>query len=1085
MPLQKRAIPITFALGRDGKIDPFQIPLGKFASVINSVFTKTGRMTKRYGNRQLSVLPGGGTASMGTFNGGLLAIGTQLQAYIDGTGTWASKGNYQPLSLTVEPLVRSAANQTQCDVATAANGLVCCVWTETQNSVTAYKYAVFDSTSACVVNPTAIVAGSSGTVSGSPRLFVLGNFFVIVFTATISATSHLQFVAIPTNNPTTISTAADISTTYTPASTVAFDGVVANNSLYIAWNSSGGAGIKVTYIDSTLTQHNTVTADGSHVATMVSVTADLTTVNPTIWVSYYDSSGSTGYTLALSSILVTILAAKKIISSGTILNITSSAQNGVNTIFYEVSNAYGYDSGIASNYIEKVSVAQTGLSTVTVTIASPGVFTTTSAHGLSLNQRIFFTTTGALPTGITAGTYYFVKTIPSSTTFTVSATAGGSVINTSGTQSGVHSYVAPTILIRSVGLSSKSFLQSGTIFLLVAYSSPTQPTNFLINSGGSVVGKLAYANSGGYLTLGLPSAVITGTAATIGYLFKDLIEPVNKAQGVTATAGVYSQTGVNAAYFDFNATPLTAETGGALHLTGSQLWMYDGTQLVEHGFHLWPDSVEVTSSTSGGSITDQQYFYQALYEWTDASGMIHRSAPSIPVSITTSGGNTSTNTIYVPTLRVTLKTQVKIMLYRWSVAQQSFYQVTSLINPTLNSTTVDYITFTDTLADSSIIGNSLIYTTGGVIENIGAPATDLLSLFDSRLFLVNSENRNLLWFSKEIIDAVPAEMSDLFTKFIDPTLGAQGNTGPISVMAPMDDKLVMYKPNAAAYYFNGEGPDNLNNNNQYSKPIFIASTVGCTNPNVAIGKFGQLFQSDKGIWQLGRDLQTSYIGAPVEDFNSQTVLSANVIPGTNQIRFDMSGGTRLMYDYYVDQWGQFVGINSASSTLFDDLQTSLDVNGRIFQEDPSSYLDGSNPVNMSFTTGWIAGAGVQGYQRAYWAFLLGQYISPHKLTVGIAYDYSPTIRQQMTITPDNYEPNWGGLPTWGAGTAWGGVGNKYQWQINFKYPTCEALQLTVTEHFDPSKGQPAGAGLTLTGLNLVVGLKKDYPRNIPAKHRVG
>lgn len=78
--------------------------------------------------------------------------------------------------------------------------------------------------------------------------------------------------------------------------------------------------------------------------------------------------------------------------------------------------------------------------TFTVTIASPAVFTAT-AHGLAANMPISFTTTGALPTGLVAGTVYYVLA-PTTNTFKVSATAGGSAINTSGTQSGVHTYTA-------------------------------------------------------------------------------------------------------------------------------------------------------------------------------------------------------------------------------------------------------------------------------------------------------------------------------------------------------------------------------------------------------------------------------------------------------------------------------------------------------------------------------------------------------------------------------------------------------------------------------------------------------------------
>lgn len=74
--------------------------------------------------------------------------------------------------------------------------------------------------------------------------------------------------------------------------------------------------------------------------------------------------------------------------------------------------------------------------TVTMTIAVPGAVTWT-AHGLAAGTGIKFSTTGALPTGIVAGTTYFVLVIDANT-FNVAATIGGTAITTSGTQSGVH-----------------------------------------------------------------------------------------------------------------------------------------------------------------------------------------------------------------------------------------------------------------------------------------------------------------------------------------------------------------------------------------------------------------------------------------------------------------------------------------------------------------------------------------------------------------------------------------------------------------------------------------------------------------------
>jgi hypothetical protein len=74
--------------------------------------------------------------------------------------------------------------------------------------------------------------------------------------------------------------------------------------------------------------------------------------------------------------------------------------------------------------------------TVTITIADPGVVSWTG-HGLAAGDQVKFSTTGALPTGLTAGTAYYVVS-PTTDSFEVAATKGGDPIETTGTQSGVH-----------------------------------------------------------------------------------------------------------------------------------------------------------------------------------------------------------------------------------------------------------------------------------------------------------------------------------------------------------------------------------------------------------------------------------------------------------------------------------------------------------------------------------------------------------------------------------------------------------------------------------------------------------------------
>lgn len=82
----------------------------------------------------------------------------------------------------------------------------------------------------------------------------------------------------------------------------------------------------------------------------------------------------------------------------------------------------------------------------TITIASPGVVTNTG-HGFTGGERVHFTTTGALPTGLAVDTDYWVIYVDANTFRLASTQANyltSTAINTSGTQSGTHTlYHAP------------------------------------------------------------------------------------------------------------------------------------------------------------------------------------------------------------------------------------------------------------------------------------------------------------------------------------------------------------------------------------------------------------------------------------------------------------------------------------------------------------------------------------------------------------------------------------------------------------------------------------------------------------------
>lgn len=1036
MGLEKQSVLLNFSQGMDQKTDDLQLAFGKFLSLNNSVFDKLGRLTKRNGFGFITSLPDGSSQFLTTFNENLTAIGPTLRALVPGANAWVTRGSTYPVDLDTTALIRNNSNQSYVDSAVSMNGLVCTVYNESvpsgSTTATILKYAVADvETGQNVISPTQITS-LQGTPVFAPKVFSLGNYFVPVFSVSSGGGFRLQYFSISQFSPGTIGSISDISTNYTATSQGAFDGVVANSTLFLSWNGSGGTGLKAGSLSSTFVP-SSVAAIASTTASIVSVAADTSQSTPVIWSSVYANSTSAGFIVATNPAFGIVQSQKQYISSGsaTIANLASSAANGVMNLVYEQNNSYTYDATVPTNIIKTVSEWQ----------------------------------------------------------------ATGSVSNT-------------TTLLRSVGLGSKAFRIASQSYFLSSYQSPYQPTYFLVNSGGGIVTKLSYSNGGGYSSVGLPSVTVSSSTAFVGYLTKATVQSVNKDTNVSSTtqvAGIYAQTGVNLAKFTFGTNKLSVtELGKNLNLNGGYLYGYDGNQPVENGFHVYPDSVQVTNPTttiaSGsanagvftvvGSLSFQNYFYQSTYEWSDNQGNLFRSSPSIPAQVTTvasASNTTGANVLKVPTLRLTSKTQnpVKIVIYRWSAAQQTYYQVTSITNPILNDQSVDFISYTDRSSDAAILGNNIIYTNGGVLENIGGPAFKAVTSFDGRLWGIDSEDQDILWYSKPVFETTPIEMTDLQTVFVSPNSSAQGPTGPCRCIFPMDDKLIIFKRNAI-YYINGRGPDSTGAQNQYSDPIFITATVGCERQNsIVMTPNGLMFQSDKGIWMLGRDLSTNYIGKDVENYNADVVLSALTVPGTNQVRFTMASGAILMFDYFVQQWGTFQAQAGISSTLYQNLHTFIDSRGAAYQETPNKYLDGSTPVVMSFQTGWINLAGLEGYKRVYRGYVLGLYKSPHTLNFGIAYDFDPSITQLIRIAPDNYSNPYGVDTPYGQGTPYGGPAAREQWQLNFQRQQCQSFQITFNEYYDSLYGSPAGAGLTMSGIKLIAGLKGHEPQNISTKNRVG
>lgn len=1101
--LQKQNLNINFAKGIDTKTDPFQLEIGKFANIENAVFTKGGKLIKRNGYGLLSSLPSPATF-LTTYDTTLVALGTQLQASNVNGPHWLSKGPMTPIDLKTVSLVRNPINQTQVDTVVAPNGTACVVYTQTNGTTQSYGVSVSDSvTGQPILTPPGNLLIGIDPLLGSPRVFVLGTYFIILYVANIASVYHLRYVAINYNGLSSLPF-VDVTVSISPnSSNPAFDAAVLNNSLYIAWNGAAASGIKFVYLNQSLSLSSTTNPDPAHQGTMVNVTTDV--FNQVVWIAYYDAVTTyKGYALALSPTAA-------VLAGFPVQILDYSATPGVIVI----QNLGGFaNAGLATFFYDVVTVnpvlAFTGNSVKYVTV--PQVTPVASAE-VQLKNGVYL---ASKPFSVNGVDYVLVNFVtPYQPTYFLLDFSGNIIAKLAYGNGGGFIACLPNVTVNGetafvpylfkdliTAVNKDTNVPTGTQVAgiysqlginLAAFTFQVPVTSVEIGGNLNI--------SGGFLTAydGLApqennfhvwpepvsvalqtDPVITGTTSTSSNVITSVSTTANVGLGMTVTNANIPTGSIISAFTSATITVVDPLTGLPANATGN--------------------AVATTLTLTGSQTVGKTYFYQVTYEWTDNQGTAFRSAPSIPVKIVTTSGHSSTK-ITVAQLRLTAKPlsptdprSVKIVIYRWSDDQEIYYQVTSIFYPIIN-VGGDFIVYVDGESKEAILGNNIIYTNGGVIENIGPPANNGVFLFDDRLWFVDSEDRNLLWFSKQVIENTPVEMSDLLTLYIAPSTGAQGSSLPLTCGFPMDDKAILFKP-TSLLYFNGTGPDNTGSNNQYSTPAIITTTVGSSNPySIVFMPKGLMFefQSESGnqIWLLGRDLSTFYIGAEMEEITRDaTVLSAVNVPGTNEVRFSLSSGITIFYDYFYEKWGTFTGVPAISGVLYQGLHTFLNAQGLVLQETPGKYLDNSRPVLMNFTTGWLNLTGLQGYQRAHFFYLLGQYLSPFILECLIAYDYEPNPSQSTLIAPTNFAPTYGGTGSDGQDTVYGqddpygGPGNILRWRLFLDTQRCTAFQITIKEYYDPAFGVPAGEGFSLSGINLVFSQKKGfYP--IAAKNTAG
>lgn len=472
--------------------------------------------------------------------------------------------------------------------------------------------------------------------------------------------------------------------------------------------------------------------------------------------------------------------------------------------------------------------------------------------------------------------------------------------------------------------------------------------------------------------------------------------------------------------FDSSSSHQYAQLGRGLYVAGACPQHYDGHGWDELGFHVGPELIVATPAAGGSLTSSVEYEYYVWYEWTDGQGEIHRGPTSV-ATVVTMGGSDTQVTLTLPMLRVTKKTNVRIGVARSKGNDSSaFYRVTSL-DPSvagangyiLNDPTAQTATFIDRMSDATLITQEPLYTNGGILSNDPTALGPAVARSKTRLFFTDPSNPNLIHYSQPLDQGYGVEIPPDLQILCDPY------GGDIVALADMDGQIIVFKQHAL-YVFGGDGPlaNGDSSSSGFDNPQLITSDVGCTEPaSIVLTPVGLMFKSAKGIYLLDRSKTVSYVGAPVEAYNSQSVRRATLMQDRTQVVFLTDSGLTLLYDYLFQQWSTFTNHEGYDAAIVGGTYHYVRTDGRVFKETPGVYSDGGQPIKLRLETAWIKlHPYLQGWSRFYHLLLIGQWDSAHQLVMQVQTDYTNSWSAPAFLDATNSTSATGWITGTGAGT---------------------------------------------------------------------
>jgi hypothetical protein len=277
----------------------------------------------------------------------------------------------------------------------------------------------------------------------------------------------------------------------------------------------------------------------------------------------------------------------------------------------------------------QIAAAQYNSVTASISIASPAVITV--ANTLSAGNKVQFATTGALPTGLSTGTTYYVISAGLSTSqFEVSATSGGPAINTSGSQSGTQTALMGPLASLQV-FNGDGLMFTDTFVSGAANSAFGQAIPFVNDS--NLGGQPGFGNGSFGYQFGTSYCYYdtgTGTSGSTAHALSRFCYKGGPGLSGTSTGWEYDTWNGTAWVNAFSITPNSGGTSGTVGgYIGSTLAVSSGSQA------LWRLGAAVINTGS----TAQKYVACTTYLPCNSGGVTSTSGTAMSIPPNTVGAN--------------------------------------------------------------------------------------------------------------------------------------------------------------------------------------------------------------------------------------------------------------------------------------------------------------------------------------------------------------------------------------------------------------------------------------------------------------